>query len=273
MNVLFARVVLRDRTTADVLDLALRFLVAHARPFALVAAFVLPPSIGLTYLVGREVGWAAGWPLAILLSLVAQAPFTELASRLVFEHDVRVRDVLRATAVRAPGLLAIRVVQLAVVAFASMFFVVPALFVGGYAFFLGEVLLLERASPSTAISRLQRLGAGASGDAMVGILLLTALHAAAAVLGDMAGRSIMAEIFAFTPPPAAWDAGMGSFFAALGFWLFVPFAATARLLMYLNVRTRAEGWDVQTRFMAIARRTETDDDGERSTRAPEGRAA
>ena len=39
---------------------------------------------------------------------------------------------------------------------------------------------------------------------------------------------------------------------------FVPYAATVKFLLYLNVRTRAEGWDVQTRFAALARRAEAD---------------
>ena len=30
--------------------------------------------------------------------------------------------------------------------------------------------------------------------------------------------------------------------------------ATTRFFVYLDVRTRAEGWDIQTRFAALARR-------------------
>jgi len=269
MNVLFSRVALRDRTTADVLDLALRFLVAHAWPFAKLAALVLPPCLAATYIVGKELGWIYGWPFAIYASLVAQAPFTELSSRLVFETDVRVRDVVRVALGRAPMLVFVRAVHLVVVGFACMLFFVPALFVGGFAFFLGEVMLLERATVSVAIPRLQRLSAGATGDAMLGVMVLGALHVLATVLGDVAGRSVLQEIFSWKAPPAAWDAGMGSFLAALGFWLFLPYAAIARLLMYLNVRTRAEGWDVQTRFMALAQRAE-EEGAERAPRADAG---
>ena len=80
------------------------------------------------------------------------------------------------------------------------------------------------------------------------------------VLGDVVGRAIVADLLAFDPPAAAWESGMGSAFAAAGFWAFLPYAATARLFFYLNVRTRAEGWDVQTRFSAIAGRARGDDD-------------
>ena len=50
MNVLFSRVALRDRTTADVLDLALRFLVTHRLAFAKAALVVIPPNLFVTYL-------------------------------------------------------------------------------------------------------------------------------------------------------------------------------------------------------------------------------
>lgn len=258
MNILESRIVLRDRKAHDVLDLALRFLVEHRVPFAKVALIVLPPGIALTYVTGRELGWFWGWLLAIFLGLLAQAPFTQLASRLVFEEQVRARDVLRSTFARLPFLAFVRTVQLCVLAVATCFFIVPAFLVGGYTLFLGEVILLERVGAGLAIDRLQRLVTGSAGDAMLGILLLSVLHVIATVLGDVAGRAILEDLLSWKAPPSAWDSGGGSVLAAAGFWLFLPYAAIARFLLYLNVRTRAEGWDVQTRFSAIAQRADTD---------------
>ena len=48
----------------------------------------------------------------------------------------------------------------------------------------------------------------------------------------------------------------------------VPFAATCRFLLYINARTRTEGWDVQTRFAAIAARAREESDRERESLAP-----
>jgi hypothetical protein len=267
MNVLSARVVLRVRKPSDVLDLALRFLVENRIPFAKMALIVLPPGVLATWALGRAWGWALAWAFAALFGLLAQAPFTALASRLVFERDVPVLEVLRESARRVPFLVGLRLVHLGAVAVAASFFLVPALFVMGFALFLGEVILLERATFSAALTRLQRLSAGAAGDSVLAALVLTMLHAAAIVLGDVVGRSIVADVLAFDPPAAAWDSGMGSAFAAAGFWLFLPYAATARLFFYLNVRTRAEGWDVQTRFSAITRRAQDDDDAAPSKEA------
>lgn len=44
MDLREVRVVLRERRLLDVLDLAIRFLVAHALPYATLSAIVLVPS-------------------------------------------------------------------------------------------------------------------------------------------------------------------------------------------------------------------------------------
>ena len=251
-----ARVVLRDRSTPDVLDLALRFLARHRVPFAKVGLVVLLPGVALTWAAGATLGWGLGWLVAIGLGLVAQAPFTELASRLVFERDVRVRDVLRRALSRVPRVLLVRGVQLIAIATASLFFFVPGLLVAALLFFVGEVVLLERVPLGASLSRLQRLASGA-GDAALGFLLLVVLHAVCTVMGDVCGRAVLTDLLSWTAPEPAWEHG-GSLLAACGFWLFVPFAALARFFLYLNVRTRAEGWDIQTRFAAIARRAEAE---------------
>ncbi len=251
------RVVLRDRRTPDVLDLALRFLVEHRVPFAKVALLVLVPGVLVTWAVGRGFGWGLGWSVAIYLGMVAQAPFTELASRLVFEPELRVRDVLRRALARVPSLLVVRGVQLAAITVGTLFFFVPGLLVAGLLFFLGEVVLLERVPPGASLTRLQRLVTGAAGEATLGLLLLTFLHVVATLLGDIGGRAVIEDLLSWKAPSPAWEDG-GSFLAALGFWLFLPYAAVARFFLYLNVRTRAEGWDVQTRFAAIARRAEAE---------------
>jgi hypothetical protein len=40
----------------------------------------------------------------------------------------------------------------------------------------------------------------------------------------------------------------------LGFWIFVPFCACSRFFIYLNLRTKIEGWDIQARFLALTLR-------------------
>ena len=267
-----ARVVLRDRATPDVLDLALRFLARHRVPFAKLGIVVLVPGIAVTWGVAATFGWGLAWLVAIVLGLVAQAPFTELASRLVFERDVRVRDVLHRAIGQAPRVLFVRGVQLTAIAVASMFFFVPGLLVAALLFFVGEVVLLERVAFGASLPRLQRLASGGAGEAALGFLLLVLLHAVCTIMGDVCGRAILTDLLSWTAPEPAWEHG-GSALAACGFWLFLPFAAVARFLLYLNVRTRAEGWDIQTRFAAIARRAEAETETEASPPAVPRRAA
>lgn len=255
-----AQVVLRDRATLDVLDLALRFLARHRVPFAKVGLVVLVPGIALTWAVGVAFGWAPGWLVAIVLGLVAQAPFTELGSRLVFERNVRVRDVLRRSSAQLPRVLFVRGVQLAAIVVAGLFFVVPGLFVAALLFFVGEVVLLERVPFGASLSRLQRLAGGGIGEAALGFLLLSSLHVGCIFMGDICGRAVLTDLLSWTAPAPLWEHG-GSLLAVIGFWLFLPFAALARFFLYLNVRTRAEGWDIQTRFAAIARRVEAEAEG------------
>ena len=148
MNVLSARVVLRVRKPSDVLDLALRFVVENRIPFAKMALIVLPPGVLATWALGRSSGWAVAWAFAALFGLLAQAPFTALASRLVFEHDVLVLGVLRESARRIPFLVGVRVVHLLAVVVAASFFVVPALFVLVYVIVNVSVF---RSNPETSL--------------------------------------------------------------------------------------------------------------------------
>jgi len=269
MNVLEARVVLRDRTLLDVVDLTLRFLVRSWRAYGLLAAIVLPPAFLATLGVALRFGWGWGWTATILLASFAAAPFTALASRLLFEPSASLRDVLRTTVSALPRLVGASLIKGCAVVFLTLLFVVPALWPLAIFFFLNEVIVLERASVGSSLVRLQRLLSGQSGDVLLALLFLTALHVVAVFLGDTVGRSLLEDIFEIAPPASIFQA-QGSVIALASFWAFVPFEATCRFLLYINARTRTEGWDVQTRFAAIVARAEGE--GGRDSLRP-GRAA
>ena len=79
------------------------------------------------------------------------------------------------------------------------------------------------------------------------------LVVATALLADVAGREVLDSVLEVKPPPSMFEEG-GSVLALLGFWSVLPIRATARFFVYLDVRTRSEGWDIQTRFAALAAR-------------------
>jgi hypothetical protein len=259
MDLSLTRIVLRRRSVLDVLDLALRFVVTHAGSYARVSAVALLPAAIVSWGVARTAGWAFGWAVTVFLALLAQTPFTALAARLVFQPDVRVRDVLGTSLRALPRVFGLRIVQVLAVGIGLMIFFVPGVWIGISLFFVVEVAVLERATFGGALSRSLRIASGQSGHALVAVLTLLGLHVTAIFLGDEVGRAILVDLFQFSAPETLWTAG-GSALALLGFWLFVPYVATARFLVYLDLRTRSEGWDIQTRFAAIARRAA---DGER----------
>ena len=244
-----ARVAFRDRPVVDVLDLALRFLGVHARAYAKLAAVVLVPALAITLLAGRLLGWPHAWAVAIPVAICAEVPFTVLASRLVFEDHVRVRDVLRAGLAALPRVALVRLLCLVAIALGFGALFLPGAWLAACFFFIGEILLLER-GPG-AFGRALRLASQAFADVLIGLLLLGLLPVIAVVLADVAGRGVLGELFQIQPPPPIWQA-YGGVLPVLGLVLQVPFRATARFLLYLNVRTRVEGWDIQNRFVRIA---------------------
>jgi hypothetical protein len=251
LDVLSARVAFRDRGLLDVLDLALRFLAVHARPYGRLAVVALLPPLVLAALAGEALGWVWGWMIALTLAWLASVPFTVLASRLVFQTNVRVRDVLRTSLADAPRLFGARLLQAMLVGFAAGMFVAPALWAITVLFFVDEVSLLERSSAAQSLSRSQRITAGGRMEAFLAFVLLTGIVALAVLLADVGGRAIVSDLLLFRAPRPFWTDG-GSTLCLVGLFAVVPYATTARFFTYLNLRTRTEGWDIQTRFAAIA---------------------
>ena len=254
MDILRARVVFRERSLLDVLDLALRFLVVHVKPYAIVAAATLLPSLGITWAAGHFLGWAVAWGTGIFLAFATAIPFTLLASRLVFQDDVKATAVLASSLREVPRVLFARVLWLVLVAIASIF-VLPLIWVGTAYLFTDEVLLLERASIGASFKRSQAVATTSFGDAFLAVFVFATTVFGAVALADYGGRSVIGELLQIEPPRSLWTEG-GSLLAIVGLFAIVPFVTTARFFAYLNIRTRSEGWDIQIRFSEIASRAQ-----------------
>ena len=256
LDVLRARVAFRERAFIDVMDLALRFLVVHWRLYAKVAGVVLVPSIILTLGIAHLTSdWWTGWGVALVLSFAVQVPFTLLASRLVFQEQVSARVVLRAAVGELPRILVMRGLWIVPITLGSVLMIVPAIGLGAIFLFVDEVMILERSRILPAFGRSQRIATSAMGNTMLCVAMVTLLPLVAVLFADVGGRAFVSDLLQFRGPAPFWVTG-GSVLAALGWFGIIPYVATARFFAYLNVRTRAEGWDIQTRFAAIAARAE-----------------
>jgi len=253
MDLVRARVALRERPLLDVLDLAVRFCVANAGSYARLSLVTIVPAFAASWAAARVGGWLLAWPVAIALAALIDAPFVALASRLVFDDEVRVRDVARAAVRIAPRLAGARFVQGLALAMSLALLGLPWLWLGSVMLFVPEVIILEGAGLVGAWSRAAGVASARLGVAMAAMLLLSALVAGAALLADVAGREFLDSVLEIRPPPSIFREG-GSVLALFGFWSVLPVRATTRFFVYLDVRTRSEGWDIQTRFAALARR-------------------
>jgi len=171
--------------------------------------------------------------IALALAVVCETPIVALASRLVFDESVSVREALR-TGVQSMGrVIGARVLQ-ALALGVSAFAIVAPFWVQGVLLFAPEVALLEKASAFSACARSQRLASRSTGESVGAAILLAALRIAGAPLGDHVLRTVMSEIFDATPPPSIWAEGC-TVFSLVGFFAVVPFVAVARFFVYLNV--------------------------------------
>ncbi len=257
MDLMRARVALRERPLLDVLDLAVRFCAAHAADYAKMSAVVLLPAFAASWAAGHYVNWWLGWTVTAIVTAFAGAPFVSLASRLVFADSVRTREALGGALRAVPGLAGVRILQAVALAGSAILVGLPWLWIGTVWLFVVEVLVLEQSGAGGALGRAYRIANAQFGDAALTMLMLIVAPVGAAMLADVAGREVLQSVLEVKPPPSMFREG-GSWLALVGWWATLPLLQTARFFVYLDVRTRTEGWDIQTRFAAIAARAEAE---------------
>lgn len=256
MNLGTARVVLRVRTAADVLDLAAPFVLRNRRLTLVLSAVVLGPALALCLLVRYrfEWPWALVWTLAGALSLLCEAPFTVAYSDLMFvaPQGVRTGAVLRRALRRLPALAVARLLTTLIHA-AALSLVILALYTGSVFLVVPEAVLLEGAGPFAAIARSGRALRGRVVAGVGMLLALLLLPGAGALAGELLGSTAVSLVLQLGEPFGTLFRNGGTPYALAGLFATVPLVAAARFLFYIDLRTRKEGWDIQLRFMEIAR--------------------
>jgi hypothetical protein len=257
MDLMRARVALRERPLLDVLDLSIRFCTAHAGSYAKLSLAVLVPAFAVTWAAGQLAGPWMAWLSTLALTAFAGAPFVALASRLVFADEVGTGEALRIGLRAVPGLMVIRLLQMMALAASTITLGLAWLWLGPVMLFVVEVLILEQGGVGGTLGRAQRVANAHFSDAALMMFLSLLGPICAAMLADWAGRDVLQQVLEVKPPPSMFRDGW-SVLALAGWWSVQPLLQTARFFVYLDIRTRTEGWDIQTRFAAIAARADAE---------------
>jgi hypothetical protein len=259
VNLLAARVVLRPRPLADLLDLAVPFCLASRRLLARLVLTALAPPLALC-LYGRFVAgwsWAAVWSVAVLAGGLMEGVFTVAFGDLLFAGDeaVLARRVWGRFARRLLPYLGVLLVSRVLIGLSLLF--LPVLpFTTVCLLFVREVVLLESAPVFGGIGRAFRFVRRQVGSCLGLLLAILVAPAAMALAAELLGDGLVADVLQLGSPfgkmfhDGGWEGGSG--YALVGFFLSIPVTAAARFLKYIDVRTRKEGWDIQLRFTAAA---------------------
>jgi hypothetical protein len=252
MNPNQCRVALRRRGPLEVFDLTTRLLRAGARDVVALASLTVLP---LWALLGPWAWWVEGDPLILLPALVVAAvpltaPFTVLSGRLLFAPRFPARAVLLDLLHHVPQLAWAWLVQGAIV----LVGVATCGFgwLAGHAVwhFVEETSLLERVGPGRSLGRSQRLASLHPGAALAGTLGRVALTAWCALVAEGLGQALLGTVLQLGSPFGSAFDGRVTPWVVLGVLAAQPVFAMYRLLLYVDVRTRVEGWDLQVRLRA-----------------------
>lgn len=247
------RVVLRPRSLLEIGDLAAAFGRRHAREFLRLLPWVVVPAVVFWGLA--RFGVLPGDDALILATLtcsVTSGVFTRLLGELLLSAKVDTRKLGIAFAKSLPGWIGARLVGWLTV-------LVSFGIAWRWVCFLPEGKLLERGSYSSTLARSGALLRVTPGRALgFGVVTLTIL-----VLGPIAGELLYGALRSlFSLPAALPSADNPSLAAYLGLAAVQPFLATMRFLLYIDCRTRREGWDLQVQMQALVRASESSVRGE-----------
>lgn len=251
MNPHACRVVLRPRGPLEVFDLAVRLIRVHPGTWLrLVVATTLPPIVvaGVICAFTHEADLLLLMLLPVVASLL-QAPATVLAGRLLFADEVRIRDVLQEVGRRSGTLLGGMLAWLVSWALGcGLFGWLTALPLTWYA----EAALLEQVPLRRVLRRSSSLALANIGVAVTASVTWVGLTGWGAVVGEGVGQGLVGTVLQLGEPFGnATDLVITPFVVA-GALGVQPLYGVYRLLLYVDARTRNEGWDLQVALRAAA---------------------
>jgi hypothetical protein len=255
------QVEIRPRTSGQTLAMAARMLQHRPGPLLAGCACYAVGTFALAYLMLRVWHWHPAWAFLLvpLLSPVFSAPLLTSVGHLVFTPKVSFGLVARETTRRFFPFLFLFLLNRLILVVGLFALVVPGLYVWRSSWFLGPIVLLEGSTVSTSFRRGRRFAAGFHGHVLAhaantaALLVYLSLAIAALV------HFLMVKLFGLSFTALANLALLDNYYSLLllgGFALAAPLATLVWFFVYLDVRTRKEGWDLEIAFRARAAQLE-----------------
>jgi hypothetical protein len=253
------QVEIRPRTAGQTVAIAARVLQHRPGPilgaWAFYTTFVLLLSYLLFAVLELHPAWV--WLVVPLLAPLFSPPLVTTIGHLVFTPQVTFGTVAAQTLRRFFPFALLFLVNRVLVLVGLCLLVVPGLFLWRSSWFLGPIALLEGSPLGASFRRGRRFASGfhghVVGHAVSAALLLGYLTGAVFSLLHFLNTKIFGLSFAALTQLTLFE----EYYHWLGlaaFAVVAPFITLVWFFVYLDVRTRKEGWDLEIAFRAQAAR-------------------
>ncbi|MCA9213518.1 MAG: hypothetical protein KDB27_10660 [Planctomycetales bacterium] len=276
------RIVIRERSSTELLDLSLRVLGRYGKPIALTSAILIVPfailnELLIAHLIADELS-ALTIPqyVSVMAQLVfIEAPFattvtTVFLGRMMFLQETDLRSMVHESAALIGRLTVTQLIKrgvfvaiaIGVLSWSDPDYIhllwIVTILVGIVRMgrpFINEIVLLEknplRSKDKSAITvsrRSSRLHGPSSGDLfgrsiLMSLVLFTAVCSVGLSLWFIQG--LMTNLW-------VWGHWMIRGFVPLSMWVVAVYSTVYRFLCYLDLRIRREGWEVELQVRAAA---------------------
>jgi hypothetical protein len=252
------QVEIKARSPGEAVALAARMLQHRPGPFLGAWAFYSAGVILLGYLMmetlGLHWGWMAG--LVPVLAPIFALPMITTVGNLVFSPKVSFATVAAATLRRGAAYLVLFLANRVVTLVGLAFFIVPGLYLWRSSWFLAPIVALEGSSLGASFRRGRRFAIGfnahVASHALNSALLVSYLTVAFASLGHFLTVKVFGQTFTFLAELPTDPHVYYPYLGLVGFALAAPFATLVWFFVYLDVRIRKEGWDLEIAFRTRA---------------------